>query len=67
MLRLALLIVYLISLAITLMCWIAAIMISVAVVTGKVTGADAWKTAAFLAVVGGVFWLLCRATRDLTE
>jgi hypothetical protein len=67
MLRLAWLIVYLVSLAITLMCGIAAITISAAVVTGKLTDADAWETAAFLAVVGYFFWLLCRAAKSLAE
>jgi hypothetical protein len=62
MLRLAWLIVYLVSLAITLMCGISA-----AVVTGKLADTDAWETAAFLAVVGYFFWLLCRAAKSLAE
>jgi len=60
-------VVYLISLAITLMCGIAAIVISAAIVAGKLGDAESWETAAFLAVVGYLFWLLCRAARGLTE
>ena len=67
MVRIVWIVVYLIGLAITLMCGIAAIVISAAIVTGKLIDPEAWETAAFLAVVGYLFWLLCRTARGLTE
>jgi hypothetical protein len=67
MLRLILIIVYLISLAISLMCGIAAITISAAIVTGKLADPESWTTAVLLAAVGVSFWLLCRAAKDLIE
>ena len=67
MLRIVLIVINLISLAITLMCGIAAITISAAIVTGRFADPDAWMTAVFLAAVGGLSWLLCRATKDFTE
>ena len=67
MLRLILITVYLISLAITLMCGIAAITIAAAVLTGKLADLEDWTTAVLLAAVGCLFWLLCSATKDLTE
>ena len=47
---------YLISLAIALMCGVAAIVISVAVLTGKPTDPE---TAALLAAASCLFWPLC--------
>jgi hypothetical protein len=59
-------VVYLISLA---MAWIglAAITISAAIVTGKLTDPEAWMTAVFLAAVGCLSWFLCRAAWRLSE
>jgi len=67
MVRLIFIVVYLISLAIALMCGIAAIVISFAIVTGKLTDPEAWQTAALLAVAGCLSWLLCRTARGQTE
>ncbi len=67
MVRVILIVIYLISLAITLMCGIAVIVISVAVVMGKLTDLDAWYSAPLIAVTGCLFWLLSRSMRDLTE
>jgi hypothetical protein len=55
-----------ISLAIALMCGIAAIVISAAIMTGKADPED-WTMAVLLAAVSCLFWLLCSATKDLTE
>jgi hypothetical protein len=67
MVRLVSILVCFISLAITLMCGIAAIVISAAIVTGKLADPGAWETAAALAVVGFMYWLLSRSARVLTE
>jgi small neutral amino acid transporter SnatA (MarC family) len=66
MVRLVLILVYLLSLAIPLMSGIAAITISVAIMTGKADPED-WTMAVLLAAVSFLFWLLCSATKDLTE
>ena len=65
--HLVLIVLNLISLAITLICGIAAITISAAILTGKLDDPEAWMAAVLLTALGGVFWMLCRATRDLTE
>ena len=52
MVRLLWIIVCLISLAIALMCGLAAVTVLAAIVTGKLTDPDAWKTAVFLARLG---------------
>ena len=67
MLRVVLITINLVSLAITLMCGIAATTISAAIVTGRLADPDAWITAVLLAALGGLSWLLCRATRDFAE
>jgi hypothetical protein len=67
MARVILIVIYLISLAITLICGIAVIVISVAVVMGELTDLDAWYAAPLIAVAGCLFWLLSRSMRDLTE
>jgi hypothetical protein len=67
MARVIVIVIYLISLAISLICGIAVIVISVAVVMGKLTDLDAWYTAPLIAVAGCLFWLLSRSMRDLTE
>ena len=67
MARVILIVIYLISLAITLICGIAVIVISVAVVMGELTDLDAWYAAPLNAVAGCLFWLLSRSMRDLTE
>jgi hypothetical protein len=66
MVRLVLIVVYLISLAITLMCWIAAITISAAIMTGKADPED-WTMAVLLASVSCLFWLLFSETKDSIE
>ena len=65
--HLVLIVLNLISLALTLICGIAAITISAAILTGKLEDPEAWMAAVLLAVTGGVFWMICHATRDLTE
>jgi hypothetical protein len=60
-------VVYLISLAMAWMCGLAAITISAAIVTGKLTDPEAWMTAVFLAAVGCLSWFLCRAAWRLSE
>lgn len=65
--RVVLIVVYLISLAVTLMCGIAAITISAALVTGKLTDPEDWTTAVLIAALGVASWLLCRAAKDLIE
>jgi hypothetical protein len=55
------------SLAITFICGIAAITITAAVESGKLADPEAWITAVLFAVVGVIFWLLCRSARVLTE
>ena len=67
MVRLFWIVVYLISLAIVFMCGLAAITISAAIVTGKLTDPEAWITAVFLAAVGYLSWFLCRAAWRLSE
>jgi hypothetical protein len=68
MVRVILIVIYLISLAITtLMCGIAVIVISLALVMGKLTDLDVWYSAPLIAVTGCLFWLLSRLMRDLTE
>jgi hypothetical protein len=67
MVRLVSILVYFISLAITLLCGIAAIVISAAIVTGKLADPGAWETAVAIAVVGCLYWLLSRAARGQTE
>ena len=61
MVRLLWIIVCLISLAIGLMCGLAAVTVLAAIVTGNLTDPEAWKTAVFLAAVGCLSWFLCRA------
>jgi hypothetical protein len=67
MVRLFWIVVYLISLAMTLMCGLAAVTISAAIVTGKLTDPEAWITGVFLAAVGYLSWFLCRAAWRLSE
>jgi len=67
MVRFLWIVVYLISLAIALMCGLAAITISAAIVTGKLNNPEAWMTAVFLAAVSYLFWSLCRAAWRLSE
>jgi len=67
MARVILIVIYLISLSITLMSEIAVIVISVALVMGKLTDLDAWYSAPLIAVAGCLFWLLSRSMRDLIE
>jgi hypothetical protein len=38
-----------------------------AIVTGKLTDPEAWKTVVFLAAVGCLLWFLCRAAWRLSE
>ena len=49
------------------MCGIAAITISAALVTGKLTDPEDWTTAVLIAALGVASWLLCRAAKDLIE
>jgi len=67
MVRLLWIVIYLVSLAIALMCALAAITILAAVVTGKLADPEAWQTAVFLAAVGCLLWFLCRAAWRLSE
>jgi hypothetical protein len=67
MVRLLWIVVFLISLAIALMCGIAAITILAAIVTGRLTDPGAWTTAVFLAAVGCLLGALCRAAWRLSE
>jgi TRAP-type mannitol/chloroaromatic compound transport system permease small subunit len=60
-------VVYVVSLGLTIICGIAAIVISVAIATGKYADAEAWETAAFLTVVGYLFWLVSREATGLGE
>jgi hypothetical protein len=67
MIRLLWIVVYLFSLAIALMCGLAAITILAAIVTGKLADPEAWKTAVFLAAIGCLLWFLSRAAWRLSE
>jgi hypothetical protein len=67
MVRLLWIIVCLISLAIALICALAAVTVLAAIVTGKLTDPEAWKTVVFLAAVGCLLWFLCRAAWRLSE
>ena len=49
------------------MCGIAAITISAALVTGKLTDPEDWTTAVLIAALGVASWLLYRAAKDLIE
>ena len=65
--RLLWIVVYLISLAIAVMCALAAVTILAAIVTGKLTDPEAWKTAVLLSAVACLLWFLCRAAWGLSE
>jgi hypothetical protein len=67
MVRLFWIIFCLVSLAIALMCALAAATILAAIVTGRLADPEAWKTAVFLAAVGCLLWFLCRAAWRLSE
>jgi len=67
MVRLLWIVVCFISLVITVMCGFAAVTILAAIVTGKLTDPEAWKTAVFLAAVACLLWFLCRAAWRLSE
>jgi hypothetical protein len=67
MVRLLWIVVCLISLAIALMCGLAAVTVLAAIVTGILTDPEAWKTAVFLAAVACLLSFLCRAAWRLSE
>ena len=50
-----------------MMCGLAAVTISAAIATGKLTDPEAWMTAVFLAAVGCLSWFLCRAAWRLSK
>ena len=60
-------VVCLVSLAVALMCGLAAVTILAAIVTGKFIDPEAWKAVVFLAAVACLLLFLCRAAWRLSE
>ena len=51
------------SLAITFVCWIAALIILMAIVTDKLSDSNAWTAVVFFAAVGCISWLVGSAAK----
>jgi hypothetical protein len=60
-------VLYRCRMAIVLMCGIAALTITVAIVTNKLSDSQAWMAVAFSAAVGGAPWIAGRAARPLAH
>ena len=56
-------ILYWCMLAIALVCWIAALTIFTAIITGKLSDSNAWIAMMFFAAVGCISWLVGRAAK----
>jgi hypothetical protein len=56
-------VLYWCSLAIALVCWIAALIILMAIITGKLSDSNAWTAVVFFAAVGCILWLVGSATK----
>jgi hypothetical protein len=55
------------SLAIALVCWIAALTILTAIITGKLSDSNAWIAMMFFAAVGCICWLAGRGAKYLLD
>jgi hypothetical protein len=55
------------SLAIALVCWIAALTIFTAIITGKLSDSNAWIAMMFFAAVGCVSWLVGRGAKYVLD
>ena len=55
------------SLAIALVCWIAAVTIFTAIITGKLSYSNAWIAMMFFAAVGCIFWLVGRGAKHVLD
>ena len=51
------------SLAIAFICWIAALIILMAITTGKLSDSGVWMAVIFFVAVGCISWLVGRAAR----
>ena len=51
------------SLAIAFVCWIAALIILMAIITGKLSDSGVWMAVIFFLAVGCISWLVGRAAR----
>ena len=56
-------VLYRCSVAIALMCGIAALTILAAIITNKLSDLGAWTAVVFFAAVGGFFWVAGRAAK----
>ena len=57
------LVFYWCSVAIAFVCWIAALIILIAIITGKLSDSNAWTAVVFFAAVGCISWLVGSATK----
>jgi hypothetical protein len=57
-------VLYLSCMVVVLMCGIAALTITVAIVTKKLPDPQAWMAVVFFTAVGGFSWILGRAARS---
>jgi hypothetical protein len=55
------------SLAIALVCWIAAVTIFTATITGKLSDSNAWIAMMFFAAVGCISWLFGRGAKYVLD
>jgi hypothetical protein len=55
------------SLAIALVCWIAALTIFTAIITGKLSDSNAWIAMMFFAAVGCISWLVGRGAKYVLD
>jgi len=57
------LVFYWCSVAIAFVCWIAALIILIAIITGKLSDSNAWTAVVFFAAVGCISWLVGNAAK----
>ena len=57
------LVFYWCSVAIAFVCWIAALIILIAIITGKLSDPNAWTAVVFFAAVGCISWLVGNAAK----
>ena len=57
------LIFYWCSLAVAFVCWIAALIVLMAIITGKLSDSNPWTAVVFFAAVGCVSWLVGNAAK----
>jgi hypothetical protein len=55
------------SLAIALVCWIAALTIFTAIITGKLSDSNAWIAMMFFTAVGCISWLVGREAKYVLD